>query len=112
MTEENGATKSDPKLMIDNYIHGIVLCTVRGVVGVVGVLKPDEVLLAICRVAGRVMGEVYGGETEEVEKLRNQMRAAFAGSLHQTPIVPLPRAAAVKPVEEVKAEAVVEEAAA
>lgn len=80
---------------LHDFLAHILHCTVRGAIAVTPNVRPEIVLIELCRVLGVLVGRLYIGELAGVMKFRKACRDAFREGVESVqPIEPKPPAKA------------------
>jgi hypothetical protein len=73
---------------LHQYLHMVLDCTVRGALSmVVGRASGPDILVAMCRSFGSVMGRIYGGDDIEVQRFRRACRDAFKEAIKAEAVI-------------------------
>lgn len=95
---KNGADPAAPsaQAFLDAWITQVVNCTLRGTISVFFQAAPEVIILATCRVLGKMVGAMYVGEINAVMEFRRKCRHEFYEALKAAPIQGMPTPAKVE----------------
>lgn len=75
--------------VLNSLHHTIISVMARGLVASTPI-QPEILLMSMSRAFGRVLGEMYGGEVNTVNTVRDRCRAAFAEEMLKVPVPVIP----------------------
>lgn len=75
--------------VLNSLHHTVVSVMVRGLVASTPI-QPELLMMSISRALGRTLGEIYGGEIDAVNLIRDRCRAAFAEEMLKVPVPAIP----------------------
>lgn len=78
---------------LDAMLGPLLFCMARGALALLGQMPGQVVLIALCRVMGKLMGELYIGDEIAVRTFRGECRKAFKTAIMEAPIQGFPAAA-------------------
>lgn len=73
---------------LEAWIGQVLSCTVRGAMASLHGVRPETVLLVMCRVLGIIMGQIYTGDPLVVARFRKECRDAFGDAIKAQPNAP------------------------